>query len=276
MAVVDAVNSIYPRWNSIRCPIVGMIHLVPLAGAPRYGGDPRLVQQRAHEDAAALVEGGVHGLMVENFGDTPFQRDAAPAETIAQIAAIAGDIRRQFPDVPLGINVLRNDGPGAMAIAHAVGAQFIRVNIFCGAKLTDQGMIQGNAAEVMRCRARLRAEQISVFADVDVKHSAPLAERMLEDEVSDTLVRGHADALIVSGTATGQPTSVSMLRSVKNVARGAPVWVGSGVCPETVQSLVVEADGLIVGTSLKKDGVPANPVEIQRVRELMGRVNSLA
>ncbi len=265
----------HPAWNTVRCPVVGMVHLAPLAGAPHYEGDWRLIQQRALADAEALVNGGVHGLMVENFGDMPFYRDAVPVETISQVTTIAAEMKRRFHNIPLGINLLRNDGPGAMAVAHAVGAQFIRVNILCGARLTDQGLIQGNAAEVMRCRASLRAKQVKVFADVDVKHSVAVAEMTLEDDVDDTLLRGHADALIVSGQATGQPASLSQLRAVKAAARGVPVWVGSGVCQDTVRDWGSEADGLIVGTSLKVDGVLSNPVEIQRVRALMQKVNSL-
>jgi len=263
------MNSIYPGWNSIRCPVVGMVHLAPLAGAPRYGGNWQQVQQQAQDDATALVEGGVHGLMVENFGDTPFYRDAAPSETIAQMAVVAGEIRRRFPSVPLGVNVLRNDGTGALAIAQAVGAEFIRVNILCGARLTDQGVIQGNAADVMRCRARLHATDIKVLADVHVKHSAPLAESSLEEDIADMLGRGHADALIVSGAATGKPTPIRSVRSAKIAAQGASVWVGSGVGPDTAEELAAEADGLIVGSMFKKDGVPSNPVEIKQVRELM-------
>src|SRR5262249_16672127 len=153
----------------------------------------------------------------------------------------------------LGINVLRNDGRTALAIAHAVGAAFVRVNVLCGARVTDQGIIQGIAHDLLRDRAILGASNLKIFADVDVKHSAPLAARQVEDEVDDTLKRGLADAIVASGAGTGKPTDPDKLCRIKKAAGDAPVFVGSGAGAETIRTLAARCDGFIIGTAFKKD-----------------------
>jgi len=168
----------------------------------------------------------------------------------------------------LGVNVLRNDGLSALAIAHAVGAAFIRVNVLCGARLTDQGIVEGIAPRLLRDRAWLGANA-RILADVDVKHSAPLASRPIEEEAEEILVRGLADGLIVSGAATGRPAGPAQLRAVRDVARDAPVLVGSGISAENVGEYLDSADGLIVGTWLKRDGNVYQPIDPARVKALM-------
>jgi len=246
-----------------------MLHLAALPGSPLYGGSLTDVREAVLRDAKLLAEGGVNGLMIENFGDTPFFPGRVPAHVVAHLTAIAGDVRRSVPNLPLGINVLRNDGLSALAVAHAVGADYIRVNVLCGARVADQGILQGIAHDLLRLRAELKAEEIKIFADVDVKHSAPLAERPIADEVDDTLHRGMADALIVSGAGTGKPTDPEKVKLVKLAAKGAPVFLGSGVTPQTLPSLLPHADGFIVGTYFKEDGMATNPVDVERVRALL-------
>jgi membrane complex biogenesis BtpA family protein len=227
------------------------------------------IRRRAIEDAEALAEGGVHALMLENYGDVPFYPGRTPTITATHMTAVALEIRRRLP-LPLGVNVLRNDGLTALAVAHAAGAQFIRVNVLCGARVTDQGLILGIAHDLLRERAALESE-ILIFADVNVKHSAPLAARPLADEVADLIHRGRADAVIVSGAATGQPTDVEELKQVESAAGETPVLVGSGVTAESISQFAPYADGFIVGTSVKQDGVVENPVDRARVRELVRR-----
>jgi membrane complex biogenesis BtpA family protein len=210
--------------------------------------------------------------MLENFGDVPFYPARVPAETVAAMTAVALEVRKRFP-LPLGINVVRNDGQSALAIAATVGAEFIRVNILCGARVTDQGIIQGIAHDLLRDRARLNATTVKIFADVDVKHSAPLGLRPLEDEVEDVLHRGLADAIIVSGSATGKPTDLDHVRRAKAAARAAPVFIGSGVTAESIPTFLPHADGFIIGSAFKQDGKPENPVDVDRVRAITERLN---
>jgi len=259
-------------WKNVRKPVIGMLHLAALPGSPLYGGSLSSVREAVLRDARLLAEGGVNGLMIENFGDTPFFPGRVPAHVVAHLTAIAAEVRRVVPNIPLGINVLRNDGLSALAVAHAVGADYIRVNVLCGARVADQGLLQGIAHDLLRLRAELKAEAIKIFADVDVKHSAPLAARPIADEVDDTLHRGMADALIVSGAGTGKPTDPEKVKLVKLAAKGAPVFLGSGVTPQTLPALLPHADGFIVGTYFKEDGIASNAVDPQRVRDLMSKV----
>ena len=252
--------------------IVGMIHLLPLPGSPRYHGSLAAIRERALEDARALAAGGVDAIVIENFGDAPFYPGRVPAHVVAHLTAVAAQVRAAIK-VPLGINVLRNDGISALSIAHAVGAKFIRVNILSGARVTDQGIIEGNAHELQRLRAELGATSVRVYADVDVKHSSPLGERRgIEDEVDDTIHRGLADAVIVSGAGTGKATDLAKVKRVKMAAGDVPVYVGSGVTVKTVRQFLVQCDGVIVGTSLKVDGVATNAVDVKRVEAMMKAV----
>ncbi len=188
---MSSLNEIWKRKGKI---VIGMLHLPPLAGSPGFRGDAKRIIETVLRDADALAAGGVHGLMMENFGDVPFYPDRVPAYVVTQMTAVAMGVQRKT-DLPLGINVLRNDGRSALAVAHAVGASFIRVNVLCGARVTDQGLIQGIAHDLLRERAMLGAEEVKIFADVDVKHSAALAARPIEDEVDDLIepIPGRCD-----------------------------------------------------------------------------------
>ena len=268
-----------PAWSDRPCVVIGMLHLRPLPGAPRFDGDLARVRDALLRDAEALAEGGVDGLMMENFGDAPFYPERVPAHVVGHMTALACAVRDRVRHLSLGINVLRNDGRSALAVAHACGASFIRVNVLCGARVADQGVLHGIAHDLMRDRAELGArDSIKVLADVDVKHSAPLgAPRALADEVDDTIARGLADGVIVSGAGTGKGTDPRHVAAVRAAAAGrAAVLVGSGVSLDSLDALLPHADGLIVGTSLKRDGRVDNPIDVARVRSLVDAVRSRA
>ena len=222
------------------------------------------------QDAEALADGGMYEHIIENFGDVPFYPRRVPTHTVAFLAVLGYEVKSRFP-LPLGVNVLPNDGMSALAIAQAIGAEFIRVNVYTGARVTDQGVIQGQAHRLQRYR-KLLGSSVSVFADVAVKHSAPLGHRELQDEVEDTVERGRADAIIVSGTATGKETPVEEVKVARAAAGRTPVFVGSGAKLACLSDLLACADGLIVGTAFKKEGLTLNSVDISRVREFMAAV----
>ena len=251
--------------------VIGMLHLAALPGSPANALDLTAIRQAALRDGEALVDGGVHGLILENFGDAPFYPARVPPHTVAFMTAVAAEVVKRFP-VPLGINVLRNDARGALAIAAAVGAAFIRVNVYTGARVTDQGIVEGEAHRLLRYR-KLLGSSVMVFADVAVKHSAPLADYDLADEVKDTVLRGRADAVIVSGSGTGQETRIEDVKVAKVAASGSAVLIGSGASPSSLKSLFACADGVIVGTAFKAGGVTTNPVDPTRVREFMKSAN---
>ena len=265
--------ALLPEWSGNAKPIIGMLHLPPLPGSPGFSSDSDSIVTRLLSDAQALVDGGVCGLLMENFGDAPFCPRRVPAHVVAHMTHLAGEVRRRF-DLPLGINVLRNDGLSALSVAQATGAALIRVNVLCGARLTDQGILEGIAHELLREREMLNARNIRILADVEVKHSTALGvARPLEEEVQDTIQRGRADAVVVSGSGTGQATSLETIRRAKSAAGDTPVFVGSGITAENVAAQLDAADGAIVGTGFKKDGQARNPVDPDRVRAIMREVS---
>ncbi|MEE9184632.1 MAG: BtpA/SgcQ family protein [Acidimicrobiia bacterium] len=240
--------------------LIGVVHLPPLPGAPRYSGDLSL--EGAVRDAGELEHAGFDSLIVENFGDVPFYPDDVPATTVAAMTRAVLAIKEKV-SIPVGLNVLRNDGLAALGIAAAVGASFIRVNVYTGTMTTDQGVISGRAAEITRLRAQLGAE-VAIYADVLVKHAVPPPGVTMEQAVADAVGRGLADAVIVTGSATGAPADRDMLRRAAASAGSAPVLVGSGANEENISGLLEVAQGVIVGTSLKLDGVTTNPVDPAR------------
>jgi hypothetical protein len=247
--------------------LIGMVHLLALPGSPRWRGSMAEVIERALADAQALAAGGMDALLVENHGDVPFERERVDAGTVAAMGRVIAELSREVR-VPIGVNVLKNDARSALAIAAGTGARFIRVNIYTGAVVADQGLIQSEAAATLRYR-RLLGSDIRIFADVQAKHGVPLAPVELEQEARDSVARGLADALVVSGRATGEATPIADVKRVRSAVKDVPLLVGSGVTPQSVSELLSVADGAIVGTSLKRDGRLGNPVDVERVKRLV-------
>ncbi len=248
--------------------LIGMVHLPPLPGSPRWAGTMGRVVSAALADARALVEGGIDAVLVENWGDMPYTPARVEPATVAAMSVIAAEVHRVFPDTPLGLNVLKNDARAALAIACAVGAQFIRVNVHAGAVLADQGIVHSDAYHTLRDR-RLLSADVAIFADVQGKHAVPLAPVEIEQEARDLVHRGLADALVVSGKATGEATAIGDIKQVRSAVGAVPLLVGSGVTPETIGELLSLADGVIVGTALKQNGDVNQPVDPARVRRLV-------
>ncbi len=220
-------------------------------------------------DAQAYVEGGMHGLIVENHGDIPFSKpeDIGP-DTAAFMSVVTDRIARAV-DVPLGINVLANAPIHAFAIAMAGRARFIRVNQWANAYVANEGFMEGRAAEAMRYRSMLRADAIKVFADSHVKHGshAIVADRSIPELTRD-LAFFDADAVIATGHRTGDSATMDEIEETGS-ATHLPVLVGSGVTKDNVAEILKRTNGVIVASSLKRGGVWWNPVDVGRVRELI-------
>lgn len=221
----------------------------------------------ACSDAQTLAEAGFDALIVENFGDSPFYPDNVPPETIAAMSVAVKEVG-SATSLPIGVNVLRNDGLAALAVASATGATFVRVNVLSGMMITDQGPIVGRAAEITRMRARLGSE-VEIWGDVMVKHAVPPAGLTLEDAAEEAIGRGMADRIVVSGRATGARVDRDTLRRAKSIAGSTPVMVGSGATAEQVAKILEVADGVIVGTDLKRDRLTANPVDAKRASDFV-------
>jgi len=257
------VKTLFEKRRKI---LIGVVHLQPLPGSPRWRGNMEAVIEFAVNDARAYERGGAHALFVENFGDIPFTKGSIAPETIAAMAAVGRAIR-QAVKLPIGFNVLRNDARAALALCAVCGGEFIRVNVHTGAMLTDQGLIEGNAYETLRYRQRI-CPRAQIFADVHVKHAVPLGNSTIEDAARDTIERGLVDALIVSGAGTGLETELADVERVRRTAPGMKILLGSGVTVANVRSFLPAADGFIVGSSLKVGGGVSNRVDARRVAAL--------
>jgi uncharacterized protein len=251
--------------------LIGVVHLLPLPGDPAHaGGGFAAAYERARADAEALVEGGVAGLIVENFGSAPFFKGTAgeriPPHQAAALTRVCLACKQL--GVPVGVNCLRNDAHTALGIAAACELDFIRVNVHTGAYVSDQGVIEGEAATSLRYRAAL-GSSTAIWADVLVKHATPLAPLEPEAATHDCLDRGLADAVIVTGASTGAPIDAALLARVRAAAAGKAVILGSGLTPDNAVELLAHADAAIVGSWLKVDGVVRNAVDRERVRTLV-------
>jgi membrane complex biogenesis BtpA family protein len=263
-------------------PIIGVVHLLPLPGSARWDGQMETICRRAEQEAMALATGGVHGIIIENFFDSPFTKQRLDAVTISAMTIAVKRVMSLCP-LPIGINCLRNDGLSAMAIATATGASFIRVNVLSGAMLTDQGIIEGIANELLIYRKNLGAAQsVKIFADILVKHAVPLGVSFGKNEknglannpdiaqiAKETKERALADALIISGAATGDPPSLDDLKIVRQALVDCPLLAGSGVDKENIAAILDIADGAIIASSLKQQGLVNNPIDVERVKNLL-------
>lgn len=256
-----------------KLPLIGMVHLGPLPGRARYSGPLDAVIERAVADSRAIAEGGMDALMVENFFDSPFEKSSVPPATVAAMTFAVLAIREAV-GIPMGVNVLRNDVESAISIAHICGGSFVRCNVYVGAAVTDQGILEGAALRAVRMRQSLGSD-VQIWADIGVKHASILGDTPLQNQAVDAVARGLADALIVTGSATGRETPADSIREVKSAVPETPTLVGSGLTVENAARVMAVSDGAIVGTSTKVDGRIDAPVDIRRVRLLVDAIRRL-
>lgn len=258
----NALQAVFGRSNRV---LVGMVHLLPLPGAPDYGGGGvGPILDRALADAEAYARAGFDGLIVENHGDIPFLKpDRIGPETAAHMAVVADRVR-VASGLPIGINVLANAALHALAIASAARSAFVRVNQWANAYVANEGMVEGAAAEALRYRSALRADDLRVFADAHVKHGAHaiVADRPIPELIKDVEFFS-ADVVIATGQRTGHAADIDYLRLFRD-ATLLPLLVGSGATPGNVGEILSVVDGVIVGSALKEEGVWWSPVDSGR------------
>lgn len=251
-------------------PFLGVVHLRALPSSAHHGHRFEDVIELAMRDAQALAEGGVDGVIVENFGDAPFHKgtrdDPVPPDVPAGLAVVADRIRRQC-GLPVGLNCLRNDAIAALGAAAVSGARWIRVNVLTGSYVTDQGLIDGEAARVQAYRKQLGSD-VQILADFMVKHATPLGGLDPIVGALDLAQRSGASALILTGDRTGLPVDATLLETVRSAVGEFPVWIGSGLDPDSAATLWPRCDGAIVGSSLQAGGAAGQPVELARVRAM--------
>ena len=251
-----------------RRALVGVIHVGALPGAPTNSDAIEVIVAAAVADARAYREAGFSGLMVENMHDRPYLRRVVGPETVAAMTVVASAVRLEAPRLPLGVQVLAGANRESVAVAHACGARFVRVEGFVFAHVADEGIMESDAAELLRYRRAIGAEAVAVFADIKKKHSAhALTADVGIAETAHAAEFFLADGVIVTGTSTGRPADRSEVEAVAG-AVNIPTLVGSGVTPENVAGFA-RADAFIVGSSSKRDGLWSNPVDPARAAALV-------
>lgn len=255
--------------------LIGVIHLPALPGAPgAFGLSASHALARAGsqavDEARKLERAGFEGLIVENFGDVPFYKDRVPPETVATMSIVAAAVRETVK-IPVGVNILRNDGRSALCVAAVSGCDFIRVNVLGGVAATDQGLIEGDAAFLLRERERLGASNIAILGDVHVKHAKSLSSDDVGLAVEETALRAGASGVILTGATTGRPIDRETLERAHQVARehSIGIWIGSGATPANIKWMTAYASGVIVGSTLREGGQAGAPLDPRRIREFI-------
>jgi uncharacterized protein len=253
-------------FKNIR-PIVGVVHVGALPGTPASRLCVDELTELAAREAATYRDGGVDGLMVENMHDVPYLRGSVGPEVVAALAVIARAVKEES-GLPVGIQILAGANNEAMSVAHAAGLDYIRAEGFAFAHVADEGLIQSSAAELLRFRRMIGAERVRVFADVKKKHSShAITSDVSLGETAAAVEFMRADAVVVTGGVTGEPPRAEDVREAKSRCR-LPVLLGSGVTAENVSEFYETADGFIVGSYFKEDGLWSNTVERARVERL--------
>jgi len=257
--------------------LLGMVHALPLPGSPRAGVPLSRIILTAQREAQQIIDAGFDGVVVENMHDTPYVNAPHPPETVACMTRVTAAVRSVVPGAMLGIQILSTGHLEALAVAHACEAQFIRVENFAFAHVADEGLLANAAAgPLLRYRRSLGAEHIRVVCDIKKKHAshAITADLSVSDTAKGAAFFG-ADGLIVTGSHTGAPAAASDVREAAQATR-LPVWVGSGGTPEQLDGLAAHAQGLIVGSFIKKGGRWEAPVDAARCRAMVRARDALA
>jgi membrane complex biogenesis BtpA family protein len=257
----------FERLFGSKKAIVGVIHLPPLPGYPASPGIEKVVE-KALRDLEALEAGPVDGVLVENEEDRPHRVEAA-RETIAAMTRVARELIRASRKAEIGVEILLNDSQASLAAAAMAGASFIRTDYFVDAmeRPDHGGPMRIDPEGLLRYRRSLDADSILILADVQVKYARMLVNRSLAESARLAREAG-ADAVVVTGTKTGEPPSLADLEEARHGASELPVLVGSGFSSSNAATLLSVADGAIVGTSLKRgDGI-----DPEKVRELLREV----
>jgi membrane complex biogenesis BtpA family protein len=246
-----------------RRALIGVIHVGALPGTPESRATVDALAAAAAADARAYRESGFSGLMVENMHDRPYLRREVGPDVVAAMTAVALAVRREAPDLPLGIQVLAGANRESLAVAHACGARFVRVEGFVFAHVADEGLMHSDAGTLLRYRRQIGAEAVAVFADIKKKHSAHAITADVDiAETARAAAFFLADGVIVTGTSTGRPADRAEVAAVAE-AVSIPTLVGSGITPENIGDFA-RADAFIVGTSPKREGLWSNPVDPAR------------
>ena len=256
-------------------PIVGVIHVGALPGTPRSSHTVSQLVTQAKEEARVYRECGVDGVIIENMHDVPYLKGEVGPEIVAAMTAIGIEVKAEC-GLPVGIQILAGANIQAMAVAHAAGLDFIRAEGYAYAHVADEGIIEASAAKLLRYRKLIGAERVQVWADVKKKHSAhAITADVSLGQTAETVEFMGADCVIVTGSVTGEAPQVTDVKEAKSHCN-LPVMLGSGISEANIDKFYKEADGFIIGSSFKVDGVWSNTVDPFRITQFVNKLNSPA
>jgi hypothetical protein len=253
--------------NGTKKEIIGMVHLKALPTSPHGKLSLDEILAYALDDLHSLEIGGIQVAIVENMFDTPYS-NCPDLETIIAMSYALGYLKGKTK-VKLGVNVQATSGTEEMSIANICGADFIRAETFVEMRMNSAGIMQNMCAELMRKKHELGSE-VKILADINVKHSSPLIQQPIEALIHQAVEAG-ADGIILTGLVTGSSPTVSDAETYKKYCGSTKLYIGSGVSTANINELMKFADGVIIGSSIKVDGKVENPVDAERVKELMKR-----
>ena len=254
--------------------IIGVIHAGALPGTPRASQSVAELVQSARAEARLYRESGVDGLIVENMHDVPYLRGEVGPEIVAAMTAICGEVKAEC-SFPVGVQILAGANIEAMAVAHAAGLDFIRAEGYAYAHVADEGLIEASAAKLLRYRKLIGATHVQVWTDVKKKHAAhAITADVSLGETAETVEFMGADCVIVTGSATGKAPIVADVREAKSHCR-LPVFLGSGITENNLAEFYSDADGFIIGSAFKIDGLWSNTVDPARVTRVINVLNRL-
>ncbi|MGD9580376.1 MAG: BtpA/SgcQ family protein [Vampirovibrionia bacterium] len=262
------------KFNDKKPLAIGCVHVLPLPGAAGYSGDLYGIIHKAVEEAVIYSETGFDAIILENMHDTPYLRGYVYPETVAAMTAVACTVRQCLPDMTLGIQILSAANREALAVSIAAKLNFVRVEGYTFAHVADEGIIQSCAADLIRARDYLKANDVAIFSDIKKKHSAhSITADVSIEETAETAEFMRADGVIITGSATGKSPDLNELKAVKKVTK-LPVMLGSGITPDNIASYKAYTDAVIIGSYCKIDGFWKNTVSVDRCKTFIDALNN--
>ena len=252
-------------------PVIGVIHVGALPGTPRGSKNVVELGRQAKEEAKVYRECGVDGVIIENMHDIPYLKGEVGPEIVAAMTAIGSEVKAEC-GLPVGIQILAGANIEAMAVAHAAGLDFIRAEGYAYAHVADEGIIEASAAKLLRYRKMIGAERVQVWADVKKKHSAhAITADVSLGQTAETIEFMSANCVIVTGSVTGEAPQVADVKEAKSHCH-LPIFLGSGITESNIEQFYNEADGFIIGTYFKVDGLWSNTVDPARVTRFINKL----
>ena len=253
--------------------IIGMVHFPPLAGTPEFDDNLDLskIVDSVTKDLESLQSNGIDAIMFGNEGDRPYTLKASDA-SLSAMAYVIGLVKKNIR-IPFGVNYLW-DPLATVALGCVTNADFAR-EVFTGVYDSDMGLWQPNAAEALRLRSNLNNKKLKLMFNVNAEFASPLGDRKTSDKAESAVFSSLADAICVSGVITSKAVNINELKETKEKVKDVPIFANTGVKIDNVEEILSIADGCVIGSHLKYDGITWNNIDSKRVRDFMNKVNKI-